>query len=899
MSPPLAQPSETDHQFLAMLDSTFVCLKHQQLDVEALGCLEQSLWLKRRMFGVESLAVSTTLRDVILGYNALAMKYLAHDAVMDSVTVLRKAEAILAPGNFVRCHALQILTFNNLGCGYRKIGKLSSALKYLKEAARVGAGAVHVKNLSITHLNLCAIYSQLHRHELALEHAQCAIFYAQEELVRLDEEERENPDATEICTREEKMIALAVAYHNLGVELEFNQRRDASLQWYKKALELVWKYRDTNRGLYASLRRIFQAAKRQQESATSAQNPINRRPKSAHAGAKDGTPRDVSYSSTVASQCYKSTGFATAAARRKNLSLGAQKRPLSAKATPLVSKRTVGQPLVENPLELHWEKLEQEHGLTEKAPTMKKRRPQSASAVKRRLPLHKVQQERKESLFLSANETDFFMHETDCIDALSDGEDVDNSRLRFENNDHEKERTRECLEKRPRSASGSRQSNGRRRCLKKSESFSRSTFREKEEKDLDLPSQRVRHLEYLRRMKELAESIKEDLTGVDTTSKNPTRLDEEVGGLSGVERNPKRMSKLRDKIQQSRRDQVETERQLLDVQCKTEDDSYREASVRRLQAFVRGQRGRAEGKRRKQIKTESKSAMLLQRQVRRYLTKQRDAQRRRTEEIQVELQRLEVEDMAACLIQRLWRRACRRNELKANDYEYPNKADISVPLSLNVDSSVPSHRAGDDQQEAAIRIQALLKRFIVQSRQALANAQSLSRMYIERQHYSVTLTHTMALEADFLQYFSALKIQSLVRGHQSRLLSECLNAHVAAAASILQRAYRGYRTHRLQLEAEGIRRLAAHTIQHSFRDYLARKAARHQTALTEEVIRVYEIAAQSIQKIWKQHMLALNHQVEEMEAATCIQAVGRGHLVRKSLKLQRLAACALTSIPED
>jgi len=62
-----------------------------------------------------------------------------------------------------------------------------------------------------------------------LEHAQSAIFHAQEELV-VNEIGDEKSDILDAKTKEEKIIALAVSYHNLAVELEFNDRQDASLQ---------------------------------------------------------------------------------------------------------------------------------------------------------------------------------------------------------------------------------------------------------------------------------------------------------------------------------------------------------------------------------------------------------------------------------------------------------------------------------------------------------------------------------------------------------------------------------------------------------------------------------------------------------------------------------------------
>lgn len=381
MQPSKPSHMDSDQSLLEMLTSTVACLKQKHMDLEALGCLEQSLWLKRRMFGVDNSVVQRALNEVVLSYNSIAMQYLAQTQFDQCLAMLRKAEAITAPGNFKKCQSLQILTFNNIGCCYRKLGKLKSALKYLKEAAQIGSTCAHVKNLSITHLNLCAIQSQLGRHDLALEHAQAAIFHTQEELVSLDahsnscdEDNGDNDDDVEngstldvldAKSREEKIISLAVAYHNLAVELEFNGRGEASLQWYKKALQLVWKYRESNAALCASFKKIFMDAKKKQElqrtgghshgdssssrltggpsnsrlpnsvasrssnafSGGDRRKPMAARPKSAHhLSSRNGSSvsggvgfsgrgsaaNDMSYSANVASQCYKPTKPSTA-----------------------------------------------------------------------------------------------------------------------------------------------------------------------------------------------------------------------------------------------------------------------------------------------------------------------------------------------------------------------------------------------------------------------------------------------------------------------------------------------------------------------------------------------------------------------------------------------------------
>jgi len=62
------------------------------------------------------------------------------------------------------------LTYNNLACFYRRTGKLRIALKYLEKTLQIEMKLENANSISDTHLNVCAVLSQLTRHEEALEH---------------------------------------------------------------------------------------------------------------------------------------------------------------------------------------------------------------------------------------------------------------------------------------------------------------------------------------------------------------------------------------------------------------------------------------------------------------------------------------------------------------------------------------------------------------------------------------------------------------------------------------------------------------------------------------------------------------------------------------------------------
>merc|ERR1719428_2820133 len=71
---------------------------------------------------------------------------------------------------------LEIMTFSNLGCAYKKTGRWEAALQYLQRALQ------HEVNLECdeidmaeTHLNLCNTYSHLTKHDKAQQHALISI----------------------------------------------------------------------------------------------------------------------------------------------------------------------------------------------------------------------------------------------------------------------------------------------------------------------------------------------------------------------------------------------------------------------------------------------------------------------------------------------------------------------------------------------------------------------------------------------------------------------------------------------------------------------------------------------------------------------------------------------------
>lgn len=94
------------------------------------------------------------------------------------------------------------------------------------------------QSLADTHLNMCAVLSQLNKHKEALQHVLISITLLQDEFLNLGNQEK-NFDTAEKKEEEnhkgnieDRVSVLAIAYHNLGVELEYLKRVSFKLCLY-------------------------------------------------------------------------------------------------------------------------------------------------------------------------------------------------------------------------------------------------------------------------------------------------------------------------------------------------------------------------------------------------------------------------------------------------------------------------------------------------------------------------------------------------------------------------------------------------------------------------------------------------------------------------------------------
>merc|ERR1719271_1926353 len=116
-------------------------------------------------------------QQLVLGCNKEGMDFLRKGQYKQAFEQLKYAEAILVANHKEEePTSLLAVTCNNLGCYYKKVGKLHAALSYLRKALEIEV-SLQTDDVTVagTHLNICAILSKLEKHDKAVQHALCSL----------------------------------------------------------------------------------------------------------------------------------------------------------------------------------------------------------------------------------------------------------------------------------------------------------------------------------------------------------------------------------------------------------------------------------------------------------------------------------------------------------------------------------------------------------------------------------------------------------------------------------------------------------------------------------------------------------------------------------------------------
>jgi len=269
-------------------------LRQQGKSIEALRKLEEALVLARRLQrggsadGGEN-AVWRVCKQIAAMCNTVGMSFLQRGKEEQCMELLRRAvdltetPSITADEEPARVK-LRAITYNNIGCYFRKMEQPREALVNLERALKLlNETTGSAEHIGDTHLNICAILSQMNRHHEALEHAQIALILLQEELY-FDQNEG-GVIGDELTSR---FGVLAIAYHNIAVEQEYLGRIDDCIMSYCKAVELAQTKLSSSHPIATALSASFENAKEtwaSQPSTTSSwpesQTPARARPASA------------------------------------------------------------------------------------------------------------------------------------------------------------------------------------------------------------------------------------------------------------------------------------------------------------------------------------------------------------------------------------------------------------------------------------------------------------------------------------------------------------------------------------------------------------------------------------------------------------------------------------------
>ena len=202
-------------------------------------------------------------------YNSIAMQYLQQGEHNFALDLLQSAESLISEGgaSSQSLESLKGLTYNNLGCYFRREGMPMEALKWLRQAHDIEQRVGQDSSRSSTFLNLCAVYSLLGKH---LEALQCAT----QALKHLKAVLQQNPDASLSATvpgmeKVDTASMLAIAYHNIAVEQEYLARFDEAVGSYRKALEVAETQCGSGSQLAAKIRLALAAADNAAQAAAS------------------------------------------------------------------------------------------------------------------------------------------------------------------------------------------------------------------------------------------------------------------------------------------------------------------------------------------------------------------------------------------------------------------------------------------------------------------------------------------------------------------------------------------------------------------------------------------------------------------------------------------------------
>lgn len=163
--------------------------------------------------------------------NRLAMLQLTSEKYSHASTYLNQAlfKVRLMPESYKKS-SLAALTYNNLGCFYKRLGQTDQALDYFFQSLDFeNNGACNAENIANTNLNISVLLSLKNEHERALR-------YAIKAHMILKKEYKSNPSL---------IVSIINCYSRIGLEYKFLNQLSQALTCFKKGYEICSKIKNS------------------------------------------------------------------------------------------------------------------------------------------------------------------------------------------------------------------------------------------------------------------------------------------------------------------------------------------------------------------------------------------------------------------------------------------------------------------------------------------------------------------------------------------------------------------------------------------------------------------------------------------------------------------------------
>jgi tetratricopeptide (TPR) repeat protein len=228
--------------------------------------LAEALVLRGYIFGETSDEYAKTAEKLCEIENMLSMKCLTHGDNEECLKHLKKAE-MLSEFSI----ELRAVTYNNYGCYYRRLDKVRIALTCLQTALNYVSKSENSQVVADIHLNLCVVLSKLGKHDQAKDHVMQSVMLLQDEFMEYVTKGSTNNDKKQLFSDdpvirqryEDRVFVLAIAYHNLAVELEYLKMFDEALETYKKAATFAATHLGESHHVFEMMQHVMKNAEKQ------------------------------------------------------------------------------------------------------------------------------------------------------------------------------------------------------------------------------------------------------------------------------------------------------------------------------------------------------------------------------------------------------------------------------------------------------------------------------------------------------------------------------------------------------------------------------------------------------------------------------------------------------------